>query len=337
MNKITYLFGAGASRNALPIVNEMCGRMKKLIELLESEELELENNATYSHLSISNLKTDREYQLEMIESLKWMMVSSENHASVDTFAKKLSIKQQYENLKKLKIAMSIYFIFEQALNKIDFRYDSFYASLLNTYSEFPKNVSIISWNYDYQFELAYSEYSDVKEIRTNQLRLRVNSKYGEGSRSDGFSIYKLNGTTSLNSDGGWNQYPYIESLKVPVDIDFVNQITKQYVLGTYFKKISSSLSFAWEGENPETGIVEKTISNTKDTDVLVIIGYSFPFFNRDVDRRIIGSMTNLKKVYLQAPDAEIIEERFHAIRDDLKGIELIKKFDVGQFLLPNEL
>ena len=37
MNKITYLFGAGASRHALPIVDEIPDRLKKLIDLLETE------------------------------------------------------------------------------------------------------------------------------------------------------------------------------------------------------------------------------------------------------------------------------------------------------------
>ena len=41
MNKIAYLFGVGASRNALPIVNEIPTRLKSLIDLLNSEELQL--------------------------------------------------------------------------------------------------------------------------------------------------------------------------------------------------------------------------------------------------------------------------------------------------------
>lgn len=337
MNKITYLFGAGASRHALPIVNEMPQRIMKLIELLESDNLKLIDQPSYNDLNIRNIKTNREFQLDMIESLKWMMVESEKHASIDTFAKKLFIKRKRDDLKKLKIAMSVFFVFEQALNKVDFRYDAFFASLLSSLRDFPENVRILSWNYDYQFELAFSEYSDQPDIRSNQSWLRVRSKYGENDEHKGFGIYKLNGTTGLFSDGGWQQHLFVPSLKVPVDVSFVNQITRNYVAGTYLSNVYPSLSFAWEPEQPEKSIVTKAIENISDTHTLVIIGYSFPFFNREVDRKIIGSMINLKKVYIQSPDADIIKERFQAFRDNLTGIELISKFDIGQFLLPNEL
>jgi len=70
---------------------------------------------------------------------------------------------------------------------------------------------------------------------------------------------------------------------------------------------------------------------------LIVIGYSFPFFNREIDRKIIGNMEELEKVYFQAPDAETIKERFQAIRDDIDEKLLVTKKDIGQFLIPNEL
>ncbi len=48
MNKITYLFGAGASKHALPIVNEIPDRILKLIALLETDELKLDKEVTFS-------------------------------------------------------------------------------------------------------------------------------------------------------------------------------------------------------------------------------------------------------------------------------------------------
>lgn len=339
MKKVTYLFGAGASRHALPIVGEIPGRILSLIKKLEDKDLELDSSETFSDLNFKNPKSKRDYQLEMIESLKWMLDESQKHASVDTFAKKLYIKHRSDLLKKLKISLSIFFILEQVLNKPDFRYDAFFASILNSYSSFPSNIKIINWNYDYQFEISYSEYSDQIEIRTNQALLRVKAKYGDNlnDNDDGFSIYKLNGTTGLYSDGGWRQYNYINSIKRDLDKSIVEEITRNFLAGFYFNNIQSSLSFAWEGEHPNSSIVKLVADKAKDTDALVVIGYSFPFFNRDIDRKIIGNMTNLKRVYFQAPDADNLKERFQAFKDDIKGIELVSKFDVDQFLLPNEL
>ncbi len=337
MNKITYLFGAGASRHALPIVHEIPERIKKLIDLLESEEFKLDDDSSFDDLKVIEHKTKRELQLELIESLKWMLLESEKHASIDTFAKKLSIKGKYKELNKLKNAMSVFFIFEQAINKPDFRYDTFFASLINNISNLPKNVSILSWNYDYQFELSFSEYSDQQEINSNQYYLSVKSKFGSPESNQGFGIYKLNGTTGFHATGGFHHYEYASNLKVPIKKEFVSQITRSFAAVTYLNNLHSSLSFAWESENAEKTIVAQAIENTKDTYSLVIIGYSFPFFNRTIDRQIIGNMATLKRVYFQAPDAEIIKERFQALKDDLTGVELITKFDTGQFLLPNEL
>jgi hypothetical protein len=338
MNQITFLFGAGASKNALPLVNEMPERIQNLIKFLERDDMQIDENSTFDKLGINGLKSKRFYQAQLIENLRWAFIESQNHASADTFAKKLFIKERYTDLKKLKIAMSVFFIFEQALNKPDKRYDAFFAALLNSVTDFPKNVKILTWNYDYQFELAFSEYIDKPEIDSNQSFLKIGFKHDMNrGYIDNFNIYKLNGTTSLYSPQQMRNYLYVPNLKVPVDKNFITQVVQNYVAATYIETIGSSLSFAWERERAEKGILELAIENITETVALVIIGYSFPFFNRDADRKIIGSMKNLQKVYLQAPDADVLKERFQAIRDDITGIELISKFDVGQFLLPNEL
>jgi hypothetical protein len=337
MSKITYLFGAGASKHALPLVYEIPDRIKDLIEKLESDDLQLDPNSTFDELGLQKAKSKREYQLELIDYLKWMMIESKNHASIDTFAKKLFIKRKFDDLKKLKIAMSVFFIFLQALKKPDYRYDSFFASIFNNLINLPDNIKIVSWNYDYQFELSFSEYSDKNEISANQNWLRVKSKNSNFDNDNGFGIYKLNGTTGIYTDRGSRDFIYTNNLKVPFNLSLVSEVTRSFASISNFNNFHSSLSFAWEKENPEKSIITHTIEEIKDSVALVVIGYSFPFFNRDIDRRIIGSMINLKRVYFQAPDADVLKERFQAMRDDLTGLELISKFDVGQFLLPNEL
>jgi hypothetical protein len=159
MKIITFLFGAGASKGALPLVSEIPDRLEHLINLLEKDEFKLDSNSTFDQLKLKDSKSKRDYQIELIESLKWLQSESKRHASVDTFAKKLFIKSNYQALKKLKIAISVFFIFEQSINKPDFRYDAFFASLMDDSGDFPENLRILSWNYDYQFELAFSEYS----------------------------------------------------------------------------------------------------------------------------------------------------------------------------------
>ncbi len=98
------------------------------------------------------------------------------------------------------------------------------------------------------------------------------------------------------------------------------------------------LSFAWEDyEFNAPKITDKAIVATKDTEILVIIGYSFPFFNREIDRKIIGEMKSLRKVYFQDKSPDNIKLRFQAIRENVEGIEFVLYHDVEQFLLPFEL
>ncbi len=47
MNKITYLYGAGASRNALPICEEIPDRINNLINVLNSTDLLLDDKSPF--------------------------------------------------------------------------------------------------------------------------------------------------------------------------------------------------------------------------------------------------------------------------------------------------
>jgi hypothetical protein len=80
---------------------------------------------------------------------------------------------------------------------------------------------------------------------------------------------------------------------------------------------------------------------TDKTEVLVSVGYSFPFFNRDIDRRIIHNMGKLKKVYLQAlPEhREELLDHFGSVveRAGVHSPEIEFKGGTGSFYLPKEL
>lgn len=246
--KITYYFGAGASIGALPIVNQIPDRMREMINLLESEEYQLSANEEYEDLKINISKYD--IQVKLIEDLKWLLEKSANHASIDTFAKKLYIKKQIDNLNKLKVAFSIYLILEQIKNKPNLRYDSFYASILHEdHYSFPDNVRVLSWNYDFQFEKAFSEYTNDIEFSTNQDILKVISKYShEESRNNKFCIVKLNGTSTILGSRGFMQYTYCQKMEDQITLDIIDKVVRNYgaLRLTGWKDFFSGLSFAWE-------------------------------------------------------------------------------------------
>lgn len=338
---ITYLFGAGASKNAVPIVSELNRSMFLLQETLAKE---YKPSAEYFY--IGNEPYGASAILEdFLNSFTWLIEASSSHQSVDTFAKKLFIKGEFELLKKLKTILSIYLIIIQSKGKTDVRYDTFFASILKeNHLSFPKHLRILTWNYDYQLEKAYSEFSQDYRFEACQSMLNICSKNSgaDNFATDTFGIVKINGTAYLGNDSK-ARYPFrlIQSVNEKYSIDFFEQLLKQYaklhISSKTKNRLNPSLSFSWEDYSIHSETINNAIKATKDTEYLVVIGYSFPLFNREVDRKIIGSMKNLKGVYFQAPDADSIKERFLAIRNDVDEKSLVTIKDIYQFVFPNEL
>lgn len=338
MSKVTYLLGAGSSKNALPLIKEIPERIEEIIKVISGEDKLLDSESKFTEYPIQNQQSKQHYQREMKDCLKWLMEVSRNHASVDTFAKKLFIKGNRGELRRLKNALSVFFILEQAHRPPDYRYDAFFASILNDITALPENISIITWNYDYQIELAMSDFLEMPYLRDIIFKSKVYFKGFVNKNNDGFRIYKVNGTCAFIDDDNMTFEP--NKIHRSIDKAFVERVTEIYYRVNYTKYFRNTLSFSWEQESteePEKSIVYNAIENTKETEVLVVIGYSFPFFNRDIDRQIIGSMKNLKRVYFQAPDANALKERFQAIRSNIDPKDLVPRFDTEQFLLPDEL
>lgn len=335
MPKVTYLLGAGASANALPIVKHIPDRILNQIEILEKPEFQLSEQ----YCEFMQIKLDcslKQGQANLIQTLKWLYEEREKHSSIDTLAKKLTITRKTNELEKLKSAVSIFFITEQLLKQVDPRYDDFWASLISSRNELPENVNILSWNYDYQLEMAYMPYFGGTGIRDVMEALNVYSKFGNHRERKGFKVFKLNGTTGFRFKG----QEYFLIPKSPesngVDIQFVkNQV--EFYEGAKMNSVNHMLSYAWENEYTDNGIIERAQEGTADTDILVLIGYSVPFFNREIDRKLIGNMKNLSKVYVQSPEAENIRQRFRSVVEDKRPISFELLTDKDKFFLPPEL
>ena len=218
MTKVTYLFGAGASagdrnkksneRLGLPIVDELPGRINELIIEVRNKNLWLTDDKFQGHPA----KSKKEYQEKLFEDLDWLSKQASNHSSVDTLAKKFFLmgERKAGDLTRLKITLSMFFVLEQARRHVDIRYDTFFASILtkDVYN-LPKNIRILSWNYVYQFEKAFSEFCDFEKLSKIQEALNVVSKGTSSKPPKGFAIVKLNGTTTFTEENG----EHIEALE----------------------------------------------------------------------------------------------------------------------------
>ena len=230
---------------------------------------------------------------------------------------------------------------------IDTRYENFFAAILDSQRKIPESVKILTWNYDSQIEMALHAFqSDT--TRNSTTAYNIKTQYGilaKNSRDD-FPLDKkmivmLNGTASFRNAVG-ESIPLFDNSNDITFVSLVDVVTKK-VQG-YTETFSannveySNLSFAWENDfEGANSFIGKVQDITKETTSLAIIGYSFPMFNREVDRKIIQNMVKLKTVYIQDPNAQNIRDRFKAIRDNISDENISLNGDTKQFVFPYEL
>ena len=340
MAKVTYLLGAGASNGgglheAMPLVSDFSRRLIKFRDALLDDLQSFNDAGSWFRNNFGHEMKD--YSSRLQADTLWILNSLQNHQSIDTFAKKLSTQGEIKKLDQLKKILSMFFIYEQYRLKPDMRYDSFIASLIDPNSRlFPKSVRVLTWNYDCQLELSLMNFLNLDNINDAIMRLQVIPNIITNGRMDFFSVHKLNGTAgALNSNNSINS-PFQHPAKHHKSI-------MEYIMTMYAipsppapeLNQSTSIKFAWENEPTERAVTNSAIDNTYDTNVLVVIGYSFPFFNRSVDQNIIRKM-DLSEVYIQAPEPYIHNDiaSFKAIRNDINPVPIKM---TTQFFLPPEL
>lgn len=346
MSRIVYLFGAGASfgkraeddkdeiLEGLPIVSEFPVQIDKLINIINIKEEEDDTQA--KPWEFDELKAE----------LSWLRESCENHQTVDTFAKKLRVSEGgiTKEYLRFKAAISAFLTLVQLFNKPDSRYDAFFANILgNSYFKLPNDVSILSWNYDCQFEIAHAAYSKRKSLNAIWDDLNISGKTTKSSNDNNipFSITKLNGTALMYEENHFNS-KFFDAFFNRQGMSEISYISTAYINSLTSENVKNALSFAWEGSENE--FENKFLLKVFDTEILVIIGYSFPYFNREVDRKIIRNMTNLKKVYIQDPFCEDVRESFEAVLSEEQlgkvengQIKIVLKKNTKQFVIPNEM
>lgn len=95
-----------------------------------------------------------------------------------------------------------------------------------------------------------------------------------------------------------------------------------------------SVNFAWEAV--QSNAVKQAKRILSATESLVVIGYSFPIFNREIDKLIFQD-SKISRVYLQcsAQDAEGIAARIiTSLKKDIH-VEFIP--DLNQYFIPYEI
>jgi hypothetical protein len=335
---VTYLLGAGASKNAIPIVRNFGNRLRNLSDQLD---------ASTDYKTIPNLHHFR-------NSLLYLARNAYEFNTIDTFAKKLFLIGDFESLRTLKATLSVFFTLEQfdwnfahitAPRKpnIDSRYISLVSAFLQSSGEhivLPPNVKFISWNYDLQLELALESFLARRNADAFSKTMKQFGSFPGVDKADNPTIVHLNGVAGLYTENH-QQKLLIDLVKGNSYKDALAELIQVYthiVSSPIESEDGVSFHFAWEDSSVAKLARVHTCDILTKTDVLVIIGYSFPAFNRVYDRQNLSWFINNSRldraVYYQVirPNEEQLAKTFGLHPNLVKGIPTVK-----QFFLPFEL
>ncbi|HBS04049.1 MAG TPA: hypothetical protein DEA96_03720 [Leptospiraceae bacterium] len=355
--KITYLLGAGASAGAVPTVNGLAQFLRHLAApkdaprsyLAKYSEVEDGREAHGEFPAIRQLieKSASRDTLEQVSQKLLRDIEETARLSIefgtpDTYAKYLSLRGLEAPLVDLSGTLDFALSLAQAHNRVDLRYYQWISALATRDSRtgkvwFPQEVKILSWNYDIQLEMAIGEIlgpAAGKSLFCSQAGIPNPIPPGPGIPD--FPVYhKINGSSGhllslqrepaafqIISEGGGH-------------VDAVSNLMESLLANG--RSGQSRIRFAWS--RPEA----LDLQRFGDTEILVVIGYSFPSFNRQIDGEILTSMQELERVVIQdltpGPKASIVRELLRnthpdQARDIAVQTELAKD---SPFFIPSEL
>ena len=347
---ITYILGAGASHGALPIVNEMDAAVASQLtwlERLKSEGKIVFDDSYWSHMN-------------------FFAARAKEYGTFDTYARSLYLLDEKDELKLLKLHLSFFFAFElfhdspsydhkgiayQKNRGIDVRYYGWLATILEDKTSLPKDVRVLSWNYDIQVEYALSKHLRLKKVaelyQSDVLGIRSDLR-AEGKRpSTSPFLLHLNGVAGILEDGPGRLRYLFDDVNNDVDpgkslshianlYSYVNSQREAFLM-----RFVNTFSFAWEDNSYTNTLHTHAHSAMDETDILVIIGYSFPTFNRKWDltllRQFICNNRQVKTKRIVVQSKSMKEATFkHLVRMEADGIPVMVENDLTQFYVPPE-
>lgn len=353
--KITYLFGAGASAKAIPTYlnsasnfsTEFDNFIKKYFE--NSESHFIVNNVINANLLSNIIKLKNE---------------SLHHYTLDTYARKLFLIDSDSSRYKLRLLKCLISCFIDYLQipqddnkfiKLDYRYDVLFSTLLERDARFPRlpdNIKFVSWNYDNQIERTLLNFNDT----SNDVH-EILDHYGffpciigrENINNKIFNHVKLNGHSGqyvIYEDNSFKLKEISSLYQNESEKSFIGRMTASL---SVFQKlmipdIDFLINFAWEKEisNEYSQIaVNNAISIFSKTNILIIIGYSFPSYNYKIDRELLSNLQVGSKIIYQTINTNSKSEEDKILRylspwnENEISIKHINSAD--NFILPHEI
>lgn len=356
--KVTYLLGAGASYSSVPIWSEQGNSMLQVAGSIESVINKPSTILTTKILESSYYcgfnNKEKKYLLNLVSNLKWYAGKIESYGTIDSYAYQLHNRSNKSELAKLKKTLSIYLdIWQFYESQMNFRkskdeifrkkqtIDTRYFNWLNMITQsdngnihLHKDINILSWNYDLQVELAYAKnYDDIPLYCLNDINKRFKFVKNSDNLNKELSIHHLNG------HHGYFKYGNEE---FPTGRSFLNSNIYSYLkdlndnLGQFKIRENqyhdyNKIKFSWE-----RGLPENIIDIARNTDILVIIGYSFPVYNSVTDRSLIDAFKENEPMYVYYQDPISIDDKVKRIKNFINFDNFQHDRSIDDFFIPDE-
>ena len=215
MSRIIYYMGAGASygrketrqynqdeniddkrliiREGLPIVKEIGPALLQFRHSIDTTQIIEDKEYTFFRRYRDKGRSIINEKDNLVKDIENLYIANKEHATIDTYARKLYLNKNITEFDKLKNLLCLFFVWCQLNSKPDQRYDTFLANILDEHLNLPKEICVISWNYDSQFEIAYRNYS----IRSQLPVFDKNFKVDFSNKENIYKLFKVNGSATF--------------------------------------------------------------------------------------------------------------------------------------------
>ncbi len=296
-------------------MNELSAKMIAVANAIDNV---LDTDFSKHYFPLDNERKLKGVVKQFTTDLKELAEKSKEYGTIDTYAKKLELNSENEILKRVKFLVSVFFVIWQGYfhkthlldsvnnvvySDIDSRYKSLVSNCMRkSLQGIPKldaNINFVSWNYDNQLEKAFSLFYksplNLSELNDHIRFLPDNKDYFSNNR-----ILHLNGVSNFWIKEDQNLDRIFQS-DDEISIESIIRRISEIYRPANFNKCTSLINYAWDDN---TSKLQEAKRIFKETDILVIIGYSFPTFNRALDSEFLsGEKNSFDKIIYQDPNA----------------------------------
>jgi len=334
MTKTAFVFGAGASFGAMPLVNEMVNHLPILIDILKKLKIHQRNDEGIALSVLINSLENINHDLEHAETPDAVMHSLYLNRSSDFDVHLKSfwiylILCQFANRNEIGLDRLI------TTKRLKF-YDKRYYELISDLKSRPNNNYIfLSWNYDLQFQLSHRRFARQNSILDSFENFTT---YPISVTSDiTTEIIHLNGLTGFydkTDKPSSNIRNEIASLIEPHSTlahCLKNLLWALYPINRNRISLDNYLKFSFTNSDDQLNKLKKVITKSiQGVNKLIYIGYSFPELNTDIDDTIINNLEPFSgELILQNP-VNFKQKVLNSFQVNSENIRIIEGNDATQ-------